>query len=116
MKREVLFFASYCGDENSGCHAKAPCSACLGMSNVFEIDDEGAAYIRQLAPDRNVGAPASGKVTEEQVEKMDLAYSIAFNEQMNHLVGTGMSSAEAIASANRAGLRAALASIGLECE
>jgi hypothetical protein len=92
--------------------------AALAELSDITVDEPKAATWDALRAHRAMlaAAPASGRVTKEQVEKMDLAYSIAFNEQMNHLVGTGMSSAEAIASASLAGLRAALASIGLECE
>lgn len=47
--REVLFFASYCGDDNPDCSARRPCPDCLGMSNVFRIKGT-ATYSRQLAP------------------------------------------------------------------
>jgi hypothetical protein len=90
--------------------------AAVGTEARWRSAVRDADSVREIHAAMIAAAPASGKVTEEQVEKMDLAYSIAFNEQMNHLVGTGMSSAEAIASASLAGLRAALASIGLECE
>ena len=39
--RRVLLLASYCGDDNPGCSGTAPCPICLGMSNVFRLE-EGA--------------------------------------------------------------------------
>lgn len=49
--REVLFFASYCGDDNPACSPKRPCPVCLGMSNVYEIPaDTRIKYKRELAP------------------------------------------------------------------
>lgn len=35
--REVLLFASYCGDDNTACSDVRPCPICLGMSNVVSI-------------------------------------------------------------------------------
>lgn len=51
-RREVLFFASYCGGDNPACTDAAPCSDCLAMCSVFEVEMGGAVYVRQLAPDR----------------------------------------------------------------
>ncbi len=49
--REVLFFASYCGDDNENCSDVRPCPVCLGMSNVYEIAVETPIkYKRELAP------------------------------------------------------------------
>jgi hypothetical protein len=52
MKREALFFCSYCGDDNPDCSDKSPCADCLAMSNVYEVEAEGAVYVRELAPNR----------------------------------------------------------------
>lgn len=51
-EREVLLFASYCGDDNPDCSDRAPCADCLAMSNVFKVNFDGAVYVRVLAPDR----------------------------------------------------------------
>lgn len=51
-RREVLLLASYCGDENPDCSDKVPCPDCLAMCNVYEVDFEGARYLRSLAPGR----------------------------------------------------------------
>lgn len=52
VRREVLFFASYCGDDNPQCTAAQPCADCLAMSNVYLVDVEDAEYVGQLAPTR----------------------------------------------------------------
>ena len=50
--REVLFFASYCGDDNTACSDLRPCPTCLGMSNVYRIPGSTEiTYERQLSPD-----------------------------------------------------------------
>lgn len=51
-KREVLLFASYCGDDNPRCTTGSPCADCLAMSNVYSVEMDGAEYVRQLAPSR----------------------------------------------------------------
>lgn len=52
MARQVLFFASYCGDDNTACSDIRPCPVCLGMSNVYEIpDDTLIKYLRQFSDD-----------------------------------------------------------------
>lgn len=62
--REVLFFASYCGDDNAACSARRPCPVCLGMSNVYEIPaDTQITYKRELAP-HWLGDKALEKIAE----------------------------------------------------
>jgi hypothetical protein len=51
-ERDVLFFCSYCGDDNPNCSDRAPCADCLAMCNVYRIDTDAAVYVRQLAPGR----------------------------------------------------------------
>ena len=49
--RQVLFFASYCGNDNTACSDVRPCPTCLGMSNVYEIPaGTPIKYMRQLTP------------------------------------------------------------------
>lgn len=65
--REVLFFASYCGDDNSACSARRPCPICLGMSNVFRIPAGTAIeYVRELEPNWNVNRHLE-KLTARQI-------------------------------------------------
>lgn len=35
--RDVLFFASYCGDDNPTCTPARPCDDCIAMGNVYRI-------------------------------------------------------------------------------
>ena len=57
--REVLCFASYCGDENPNCTDKKPCPICLGMSNVYRVYPDGRLeYVRELAPEWNIDPPS----------------------------------------------------------
>ena len=60
--REVLFFTSYCGDDNPACSSARPCPDCLAMSNVFRIPmDTPATYVRELGASPALGtAPAVG--------------------------------------------------------
>lgn len=51
-KREVLFFCSYCGADNPACSDRAPCADCLAMCNVYEVETDGAVYVRVLDPGR----------------------------------------------------------------
>lgn len=39
-KKRVLLLTSYCGDVNEKCSENHPCLDCIGMCNVFELDDE----------------------------------------------------------------------------
>lgn len=51
-EHEVLFIASYCGDDNTACSESRPCPTCLGMANVYIIPDgTPIKYQRQLSPD-----------------------------------------------------------------
>ena len=46
---KVLVLASYCGvEDDNGCTDTNPCSECLEMSNVFEVDLSKAEFIAQF--------------------------------------------------------------------
>ncbi|MDR6431245.1 putative ATP-dependent serine protease [Brucella pseudogrignonensis] len=62
-KREVLFFCSYCGDDDPACTDQAPCADCLAMCNVYEVEFEGAVYKRELAPRRESATEWQQKLT-----------------------------------------------------
>lgn len=38
MKTRLVAIASYCGEDNDDCSNSRPCSYCLDMCNVFEMD------------------------------------------------------------------------------
>lgn len=63
-KREVLFFCSYCGDDDPACTDQAPCADCLAVSNVFEVEMDGAVYKRVLAPGRESSTEWQQKLTK----------------------------------------------------
>lgn len=63
-KGEVLFFCSYCGDDDPACTDKAPCADCLAMCNVYEVELEGAVYKRELAPGRESATEWQQKLTK----------------------------------------------------
>lgn len=52
--REVLFFASYCGEDTPDCTNAKPCAKCLANSNVYRIPAGTVVeYVRELAPERD---------------------------------------------------------------
>lgn len=63
-KCEVLLFCSYCGSDNPACSDQAPCADCLAMCNVYEVEIEGATYVRTLAPGRPEADAWQGKLTK----------------------------------------------------
>lgn len=71
--REVLFFTSYCGDDNPDCSPQRPCAVCLGMSNVFSVNVADASYMRQLAPEWNAGSSPHGGEVEGWNKALDAA-------------------------------------------
>ncbi|MER9357462.1 hypothetical protein NKI61_29965 [Mesorhizobium sp. M0514] len=66
-ERDVLFFASYCGKDNTACSDARPCPVCLGMSNIYRIPAETPIkYVRQLEPSWNANKHLE-KLTARQI-------------------------------------------------
>ncbi|MGY2995497.1 hypothetical protein [Mesorhizobium sp. URHB0026] len=79
--REVLFFASYCGNDNTACSEARPCPACLGMSNVYRIPaDAKIEYVRELSPDW-LGNKHLDKLTARQIGKAPKALDAALSQR-----------------------------------
>lgn len=61
---DVLFFASYCGEDNPACTPARPCADCIAMSNVHRIPSE-TKVLFQREFGASPPAVAAGGVTEE---------------------------------------------------
>lgn len=59
-----MLFTSYCGGDNPDCTDRAPCPDCLAMSNVFEVEFDGATFKRELAPGRPEASEWQSRLTK----------------------------------------------------